>query len=36
MLSKRIVLSLLHCFISSVAGDYVDVEKSKYFLMYAT
>lgn len=32
MLSKRMVLSFLYCFISHVAGDYDDEEKSKYIL----
>lgn len=31
MLSKRMVLTLFYCFISYVAGDYDDEEKSKYF-----
>lgn len=34
MLSKRMVFSLVYCFISYVAADYDDEENSKYFLMY--
>lgn len=34
MLSKCMVVSLLYYFISYVAGDYDDEEKSKYILLY--